>query len=126
MKNLNGQWKLYFCKDEQFLSVGFNGKEESLVSLRQIDATVPGCFEADFANAGILPDLETARKAMTASGLLTSIGAENLAVFLPISRAMITRRQIQAAVRSRHSNCVWHIWNNRSRFFPERVTSAPL
>ncbi len=55
VKNLNGKWRLYYCNHDEFSSVGFDGKEKSLASLPCLDGSVPGCFELDFMDAGLLP-----------------------------------------------------------------------
>ncbi len=53
---LNGEWKLYYCKDSDFDKVGFSGTEESAKGLQNIPAQVPGNFELDFSRAGLLPE----------------------------------------------------------------------
>lgn len=55
LKLLNGQWKLYYCKDLDFANTNFNGTEESVKNMQNISAQVPGNFELDFSRAGLLP-----------------------------------------------------------------------
>jgi hypothetical protein len=52
---LSGEWELYYCRESEFGALGFDGGEAGLVALPKLKATVPGCFEKDFSEAGVLP-----------------------------------------------------------------------